>query len=99
MLSADEEVFGSVADAIIEKAVDFALRHPSTGNLFYVTRELIDHEDFVKTDLFGRAEPLKILYPLLVSRVRPGGVTIHSFAGDRDRDDAKYIVLNLNPKK
>lgn len=98
MLRADEEVFGCVADAIVQKAVDFAARHPSTGNLFYVTRELIDHEDFVKTDLFGRAEPLKILYPLLASRVR-NGATIHSFSGDRDRDDAKYIVLNLNAKK
>lgn len=98
MLRTDEEVFGAVADAIVEKAVDFASRHPSTGNMYYVTRELIDHRDFYRTDLFGRAEPLKILFPLLVSRVR-GGVTIHSFSGDRDRDDAKYIVLNLNPKK
>jgi hypothetical protein len=97
MLRADEEVFGSVADAIVEKAVEFSARHPDRGNLFYVTRELIDHRDFLMTDLFGRAEPLKILYPLLVSRVR-GGATIHSFSGDRG-DDAKFIVLNLNAKK
>lgn len=96
MICLDEEVFGSVADAIVKKALDFAIRHPSTGNLFYVTRELLDHQDFYKTDLFGRAEPLKILYPLLLSRVR-GGVTIHSFSADRD--DAKYIVLNLNPPR